>query len=57
MRFDLKTGILLDFKGFSSDGILQHHLTSTSFLVDAANDKLPEFINDWITQFKSEYEN
>ena len=57
MRFDLKTGILLDFKGFSSNGILQQYLTTTSFSVDEANDKLQEFINDRITQFKSEYEN
>lgn len=57
MRFDLKTGILLDFKGFSSNGILQQYLTTTSFLVDESNDKLQEFINDKITQFKSEYEN
>ena len=57
MRFVLKTGILLDFKGFSSNGILQQYLTTTSFSVDEANDKLQEFINDRITQFKSEYEN
>lgn len=57
MRFDLKTGILLDFKGFSSNGILQQYLTTTSFLVDESNDELQEFINDKITQFKSEYEN
>lgn len=57
MRFDLKTGILLDFKGFSSNGILQQYLTTTSFSVDEANEKLQEFINDRITQFKSEYEN
>ena len=57
MRFDLKTGILLDFKGFSSNSILQQYLTTTSFLVDESNDELQEFINDRITQFKSEYEN
>lgn len=57
MRLDLKTGILLDFKGFSSNGILQQYLTTTSFLVDESNDELQEFINDKITQFKSEYEN
>lgn len=57
MRFDLKTGILLDFKGFSSNGILQQYLTTTSFSVDEVNDELQELINDRITQFKSEYEN
>ena len=57
MRFDLKTGILLNFKGFSSNGILQQYLTTTSFSVDEVNDKLQEFINDKITQFKSKYEN
>ena len=57
MRFDLKTGILLDFKGFSSNGILQQYLTTTSFSVDESNDELQEFINNRITQFKSEYEN
>ena len=57
MRFDLKTGILLNFKGFSSNGILQQYLTTTSFSVNEANEKLQEFINDRITQFKSEYEN
>ena len=57
MRFVLKTGILLDFKGFSSNGILQQYLTTTSFSVDESNDELQEFINNRITQFKSEYEN
>lgn len=57
MRFDLKTGILLEFKGFSLNGILQQYLTTTSFSVDEVNDELQEFINDRITQFKNEYEN
>lgn len=55
MRFDLKTGVLLDFKGFSSNGTLQQYLTTTNFSVDVDDEYLKERISDKIIYAQSEY--
>ena len=55
MCFDLKTGVLLDFKGFSSNGTLQQYLTTTNFSVDVEDEYLKERISDKIIYAQSEY--
>lgn len=55
MRFDLKTGILLDFKGFSSNGDVKQYLKTADFSVDVADIDFKEHISDKMTHIIDEY--
>ncbi len=55
MKFDIKTGILLDFKGFSSDKTLSQYLTTTEFEVDKADNTLNDEIGERISSIQTSY--
>lgn len=57
MKFDIKTGILLDFKGCLSDGTLTHYLTTSELEVDEKDTALYKEIGERITSIKNSYEN
>ena len=56
MRFDVKTGILLDFKGYLSDGTLTQYLTTSELTIEETNIGLNKEISDNISLIKSKYE-
>lgn len=56
MQFDLKTGILLDFKGYLSDETLTQYLTTTEFSVDQYDNTLNKEIGECISFVQSSYE-
>lgn len=57
MKFDIKTGILLDFKGYLSDGTLTQYLTTSKFNVDEKNATLYKEIGECVDSIKSSYKN
>lgn len=56
MKFDLKTGVLLDFKGYLPNGNLTQNLTTTKFVVEETNRNLNNEINERITTIQNAYE-
>lgn len=56
MKFDQKTGILLDFKGYESDGTLTQYLTTTEIRVEKSNAGLSKSISNSISSLKSKYD-
>ena len=57
MKFDIKTGILLDFKGTSAEGQVSQYLTTKEIKVDEANVNLKSNINEKILSVQSKYRN
>ena len=57
MKFDIKTGILLDFKGCLSDGTLTHYLTTSELEVDGKDTTLYKEIGERVTSIINSYEN
>lgn len=57
MKFDIKSGILLDFKGYLSDGTLTHYLTTTKLNVDRKDFSIYEKIEKRIVLIKNSYKN
>ena len=55
MKFDIKTGILLDFKGTSAEGQVSQYLTTKEIKVDEANEKLKSTINEKVLSVQTKY--
>ena len=55
MRFDIKTGILLDFKGCLSDGTLTQYLTTSDISIGETNIGLSKEISDNISLIENKY--
>lgn len=56
MKFDLNTGVLLDFKGYLSTGELTQNLTTAEFAVEKSKSDLNDEITQRITSIQNAYE-
>lgn len=55
MRFDVKTGILLDFKGFDKFGELSQYLETSNIFIDEAKTSFKKDIKNGVDKIVKEY--
>lgn len=55
MRFDIESGILMDFEGYAANGELSQYLKTEEISIDAPDDNLKEYIADVISEIPEDY--